>query len=32
MIITKGTKDSWQISLIGLFIIAVILLAFIHGR
>jgi hypothetical protein len=32
MIITKGTRDTWQMSLIGIFIIAVILLAFIHGK
>jgi len=32
MIITKGTRDTWQMSLIGVFIIAVLLLAFIHGK
>ena len=32
MIITKGTRDTWQMSLIGVFIIAVLLLAFINGK
>jgi len=32
MIITKGTRDSWQMMLIGIFIIAVIVLSFIHAK
>lgn len=32
MIITKGTRDNWQMCLMALFIIAVILLSFIHGK
>ena len=32
MIITKGTRDTWQMMLIGVFIIAVIVLSFIHGK
>jgi len=32
MIITKGTRDTWQMTLLAMFIIAVILLSFIHGK